>query len=613
MAQTVLEISTKTSDNKNEDFSYFSQVFGEPIKCTAGSSIDFLNGFLDLGTQSIDDYINITKPFQLGINFYRYEYDHPQIPTTQGTDSAPHSKRYIYWFPAAPDIPDPENQSTVIDQAGLPGPVPPTTTQYGQKVSQYSNSNLPAFLQERQSQTTETLPDGSKMRVDTFNVIEEFATVDIPAGYYSKVKLCQLVNDAFNLFQGSLVNSDKPLETSTASTNPIFINEVAPYDYQNNPNSITPLLRAFEYPYDTAKISGSDPDSISSETKIYINDLTWPYWFIPVFTVPNDLSFFVNENIYPPYVWYSDEQTGFLSGTSKFNLNYDTNNDVFFIDYCHTPIVDTEQREVVLFSKSKMFYSDQGPAFNVGYKANSTMGGILISRLFSYDYDSTGTVIPVNTGFWQKQLGFGFDDAYQTQFKADMITQDRTFFNNYRQNDPTSGAYGVTYKFVFTYPDPKYLATSTTAALIPIQWLQQSNFATAVSDKGMSIFSRDIPKIFQSIGSRSIFAEGIGSFTKPNPYYLIDVNISHLKNDNYRDRDSYRQIMSIAGKTYNSGTSFIQLFGDNSIQALNLTEDIYIDKIEIKILNPDKTMAAGLGDTSSIFLRLIQPVIMETK
>ena len=608
MAQTVLEISAKTSNTRNTDNSSFTQIFGEPIKCAAGSSIDFLNGFLDLGTQSTDDYINIPAKFQLGINFYRYEYDHPQIPTTQGTDSAPHSKRYIYWFPQSPDIPDPFNQSSLIDAPGYSGqPLPPTTTQYGSKISMYSNSNLPAFLQERQSQTTETLPDNSKMRVDTFNVIEETATIDIPAGYYSKVKLCQIVNDAFNLFQGSLVNSDKPLETSTASTQPIYINDVAPYDYQNTPNAITPLLRAFEYPYSQAKVSGADPDSISSETKIYINDLTWPYWFIPVFTVPNDLTYFVNENIYPPYVWYNDEQTGFLSGTSKFNLNYDTANDVFFIDYCHTPIVDTEQREVVLFSKSLMHYSNDADASNVGYKANSTMGGIIISRLFSYDYDSTGAAIPVNTGFWQKQLGFGFDDAYQTQFKADMITQDRTFYNNYRANDPT-GAYGITYKFVFTYPDPKYLGTSTTAALIPIQWLQQSNFATAVSDKGMSIFSRDIPKIFQSIGSRSIFGDDINSFTKPDAYYLVSINISHLKNSNYRDRDTYRQIMTIAGKTYSSGTNYIQLFSDSSITALNLTEDIYIDKIEIEILRPDKTLALGLGDDSSIFIRLTQPV-----
>jgi hypothetical protein len=66
--------------------------------------------------------------------------------------------------------------------------------------------------------------------------------------------------------------------------------------------------------------------------------------------------------------------------------------------------------------------------------------------------------------------------------------------------------------------------------------------------------------------------------------------------------------MTIAGKTYSSGTNYIQLFSDSSITALNLTEDIYIDKIEIEILRPDKTLALGLGDDSSIFIRLTQPV-----
>lgn len=610
MAQTVLEISTKTSDNKNTEGSYFSQVFGEPIKVSAGSSIDFLNGFLDLGKSSIDDYIYIPEKFQLGINFYRYEYDHPQIPTTQGTDSKPHAKRYIYWYPAAVDVPDPQAESSTIDQA-ITGSsyTPHNTTQYGSKSNLYGNTNLPAFLCQRTGQVLNPLPDQSYERLDIFEAQEETAYVDIPPGYYSKVKFCQIVNDAFNLIQGSLTNTDKPLETFTVPQPATYYDYVVtPVDYQLNPNSISPLLKAYEYKYDTAKVMAADPHSISSETKMYINDLTWPYWFIPTFTVPSDPAYYVAENIYPPYVWYNSEQTGFLAGCSKFNLNYDTSNDLFYIDYTHTPILDTEQREVVLFSKALINYSQYS---NTGYKANGCMGGILISRLFSYAYDDNGNAIPKNTNFWQDMLGFGFDDAYQTQFKADMITKSNTFYNNYRlAGSQQPEKYGITYTFTSTHPDPKYLQTSTTNALIPIQWLQQSNFAIATADKGMSIFSKDIPKIFQSIGSRVIYGDNAG-YVKPNAYYLIDINISHLKNDNYRDRDSFRQIMSIAGKTYNSGTSYIQLFGDNSIQALNLTEDIYIDKIEVKILNPDKTLATGLGDTTTIFLRIIQPVIME--
>ncbi len=611
MAQTVLEISTKTSDNKNSDGSYFSQVFGEPIKCDAGSTIDFLNGFLDLGKSSIDDYIFIPAKFQLGINFYRYEYDHPQIPTTQGTDSKPHAKRYIYWSPAGVDVPDPVAESSTIDQKITNAPIH-NTVQYGAKTSLYSNTNLPAFLCERTGQAINPLPDGSSERVDVFMAQEETAFVDVPAGYYSKVKFCQIVNDAFNLIQGSLTNSDKPLETFKVPNPATYYDyDVTPLDYQLSPNSISPLLKAYEYKYDTAKVIAPDPHSISTETKIYINDLTWNYWFIPVYTIPSDLNYYVAENYTPPYVWYNNEQTGFLGGTSKFNINYDTANDLFYIDYLHTPILDTEQREVVLFSKALIEYG-QPTGSNTGYKANTAMGGILISRLFSYAYDSQNNPVPVNTGFWQDMLGFQFDDAYQTQFKADMITKSDTFYNNYRLSNGVQKpqAYGITYTFTTTIPDPKYLQTATTSALVPIQWLQQSNFTVATQDKGMSIFSKDIPKIFQSIGSRVIYGDNAG-YVKPNPYYLIDINISHLKNDNYRDRDSYRQIMSIAGKTYNSGTSYIQLFGDNSIQALNLTEDIYIDKIEVKILNPDKTLATGLGDTTSIFLRIIQPVIME--
>ena len=84
-----------------------------------------------------------------------------------------------------------------------------------------------------------------------------------------------------------------------------------------------------------------------------------------------------------------------------------------------------------------------------------------------------------------------------------------------------------------------------------------------------------------------------------------------MRNDNFRDQDSYRQIMLIAGKTYSSGTNFLQTFDDGNIQALNLLEDITIDKIEIRILNPDKTLATGLGTGTTIYLNLTEPVIVQ--
>lgn len=615
MSQTVLEISASTSDKKNNDNSYFSQVFGEPIKCSAGSTIDFLNGFLDLGIQSQDDYIYVPAKFQLGINFYRFEYDVPQLPASQGTDGALHSKRFIYWYPSEEDAKDP-GDATIIDQQVLN---PDTfqehnVTQYGARSSFYGNTNLPAFMCKRTDKQVNTLPDGSKERVETFTCEEETTYIDIPQGYYSKVKFCQIVNDQFNLLRGSLVNADKPLETfSTPNPATYYDYNVTPLDYQQVPNVYNDFLKAYEYGYNQSKVVGPDPDGLNDKTRIYTGDLTWDYWFCPIFTIPSDPAYYVAEGINPPYIWYQSENTGFMAGTSKFNMNYDTDNDLFYIDYCHSPMLDTDQREVVLFSKAQIRYSQLS---NTGYKARGALGGVLISRLFSYDYDSTGNAIPTNTGFWQRILGFSFDDAYQTQFKADFQTQQGTLYNNGVQQigNALKQKYGVTYKFIYNYPDPKYLDTATTNPLIPLQWLQQSNFSTVTADKGMAIYSKDIAKIMQSVGNRVINGDQSGTaYTKPDPYYLIDINISHIKNDNYRDRDSYRQIMSIAGKTYQSGTNYIQLFGDNSIQALNLLEDIYIDKIEIKILNADKTEAIGLGDNTSIFLRITQPVIMEQK
>ncbi len=324
--------------------------------------------------------------------------------------------------------------------------------------------------------------------------------------------------------------------------------------------------------------------------------------------VPN--ANYVSEE-FAPYTWFNNAQSGFLAGTTKFNLEYDPDNAIFYIDYTHSPILDTAQHEVALFSAATQQYRDiVGTAgnrpCNIGYRANGSLGGIVISQLFSLELNTT--FVPVSqtdVKFWQINLGFGFDSAYRTQFLADFVNRSFTVYNNSRG---PSELLIAQYTYDITYPNLKYLKSSCTDALIPIQWLQQSNYTNAAGDKGMSIYSTDIPKTFQSIGTRVIYGDS-GAFQAPIAYYLIEINISHLKNDNYRDQDSFRQIMNICGKTYTTG-SFVQSFDDGSVQAVNVNEDIFIDKIEVKILNPDKSLATSLGLGTIIFLKLTQPLIV---
>ena len=365
------------------------------------------------------------------------------------------------------------------------------------------------------------------------------------------------------------------------------------------------------YPYNTTVVNDPvlDDKTPVLPVKYFPSDKTWNDWFFPVFTTPSDDTYFINYD-FLPYVWWLNGQSGFLAGTTKFSLQYDGDNNLFFIDYAHSPIIDQNQKEVVVFSKSFQSYFPSGTN-PIGYKANGSAGGILISRLFSYELDDNNNPVNNNnTGFWQNVLGFGFDDDSSQQFEDDFITKNLSFAVNGDNSvnlEPT-----VTvgyYNFTVTYPDPKYLATNTTSALIPIQWLQQSNYTVNTNDEGFSIKTNDLPKVFESIGNNPIYGDST-TFVIPNSHYLIEVNISHLRNDNYRDKDSYYQVMSIAGKTYTSGTNYIQTFDDGSVQALNIEEDIYIDKIEIRVLNPDKTLAVGLGSNSTIFLKLTQPVTL---
>ena len=604
MSQQLLEISVTDGINRNQDNSIFSTVFKDPIYCSQGSSIDFNGGFIDLGLTA-NDLIYIPNDILLGINFYEYEYDISKVPTKTGTDADLHAKRTMYI---------PANQANIIqfpESAGTPK-FPNQPTQYGYKTSDYENSNLLAFHLKRQAPPTIT----TGKIVENFAPEERSCEIIIKSGFYSKSKFASLVNDQINQITGSFTNTDKPLVNLNSPTKPYENNTILPYDYQLTPNSTNPLLRAYEFKYTNASAEADDPARIGNgPVKIYIYDRTWAYWWFPVWTDPpagEDL-----DEAFYPYNWFNPSQSGYMAGTSKFVLSYDAENNYFYIEYAHTPILDNKQQEVVQFTNSKQGYYDFNGTGgftrgNIGYKSNGQMGGILISRLYSYDLDNTGNpVSTTNTGFWETALGFsGFGDTDRENMNTTMISKTITMYNNGLGS--VNGGLNVEYEFNISYPNPKYMETNTTASLVPLQWLVQSNYTDPANDKGMSIYSADIPKVFQSVGTRPIIGDN-RAFSKETGYYLVEINISGLKNDNYRSRDSYYQIMGVVGRTYSSGVSYLQGFADNTVQALQLTEDCYIDRVDIKILNPDKTPAIGLGQDSSIFLKIVSPVIVEKR
>jgi hypothetical protein len=577
--ETLLELSSKNSMVLDANNSTFTTVFGEPIPVLAGSTINFTNAFIDLGLESAD-LISIPYNLRLGINFYRYDEDIPKVPSVVGTDAPYYDKRYMYF----PD--DNENITTIGNFYAF----------LGQKTSKYDATLLPSFLLTR---TAQTKANGTI--TDTFVAQEQTATIDIPAGFYSRTKFIQLVNDGFNLINGSFTNQDKPLFED--GTNP-----VTPIDYQLAPNNNSEILKAYEYRYTSASVKANEPEFGKD---VYINDETWSDWFFPVYTVPTQ---FYSKQDYMPYIWFNDSQTGFLAGTTKFNLNYDAENNIYFIDYAHSPILDAQQREIVVFSRQKGQYQNEttGAFYNAetGYKGNGRAGGIMISRLFSLQLDDTFTPVSnSNTNFWQRYLGFGFDDAFQAQFNADKITETRKFVYA-DQAHPVPTIFGAI-DYIITYPNPTYFKTATTNALIPIQWLQQSNWTNNANDKGFCIFTNDIPKTFQSIGSANILGVSGSQFVEPASHFLVELNIHNVKNSNYRDIQSYRQIAAVVGKTYPSTASYIQGFDDNTLTTLVMDEDTWIDKIEVRILNPDKTPVIELGENSTIFIKLTQPVVVQ--
>lgn len=601
MSQTVIEV--KADKFLNEDNSYYEFLLGESINIKAGSTIDLMDSIIDLGITS-QSTIDVPEDMYLGIDFYIYENDIPKVPDKQGTP-AYYQKRNIYIA----------NNDVEIEGFAYPANAYIPNKAYGQKLNTYYPSCLPAFLCQRQGQRevlySGTSPTDPSIVQDTMNAMEFTAKIFIKKGSYSKQKFSQLVNDGFNLINGSLTNQDKPAESKSNNAKPF---NVSPVDFSQVPNNNSEILKSYYYKYsELSHTLTVDPDAWSDgtylNTTFYNNDLNFAYWFCPIYTKTYP-DYEVDEP-YSPYIWYTTNSSGFMAGTTKFNLEYDTDSDLFYIDYLHSPILDKEQKEVVLITPVLTKYSNS-VAETIGYKSASSLGGIFITRLWS---NTTGDNTDPNTNFWQNSLGFAYNDDYREQINDNLLTKTTEIYYNTLTKVGGGGqdrlATRIIYKFVITYPDPQFFSTSTTTPLVPIQWLQQSNYSTNADDTGMSIITQDLPRSFQSIGNIPILGDQ-SAFQQKNPYYLIEVNINDVKNDNWRDKNSNYQIMNICGRTYTTG-DYIQSYDDGSVQALILYEDINIDKISIKILNPDKTFATDLGTNTTIFLKITQPVVLEKK
>lgn len=596
--ETVIEV--KSNVFLNDDNSYFEMVLGEPINIKSGSSINYIDGLIDLGATSTTN-ITVENDMLLGFQYFVYEQDIPKIPDnfSAGTIDK-YNKRYIY---RAPDQDKVDPKTFIIENTNNP-----PQKSYGYKTVEYRPSCLSAFLFEKtgRRKLINNPPynqNNPPISEDILNAVERTAQILIKAGTYSKTKFTQLVNDGFNLVTGGLNNNDKPYEINVGGDD-------EPLDFTVNPNNTSQLLEPINYKYDQSSFIAADNLGLigdASLSPMFSRDVDNFFYFIPVYSEDNP-NFIINEPFYP-YIWFEDDSEGWLTGTTKFNLEYDSDSNLFFLDYLHSPYIDKDGKESVLITPVDGIYRKSGAkdasSETVGYKVASRLSGIMLSRLFSIDVDSSGNPIDnVNTLFWQNKLGFtGFDDTYRQNITFTTLTND--LFSYSKDNDDID----IIYKFVYTYPDLKFFDIGTTKPLVPIQWLQQSNYTTNSNDYGMAIKSDELPKLFESIGTNPIIGDNI-AFSESIPYYLIEVSINGLKNDNWRDRDSNYQIMNIAGRTYTTG-DFLQTFDDGSLQSIVIYEDINIEKISIRILNPDKTLAQNLGQNSSFFIKITQPIVVD--
>ena len=137
---------------------------------------------------------------------------------------------------------------------------------------------------------------------------------------------------------------------------------------------------------------------------------------------------------------------------------------------------------------------------------------------------------------------------------------------------------------------------------IPYSYLNQDGTNhTGMYSNSLYMEAATVPVIVADVGG--VVANRLPTLSK-HPYYLITSDI----NDNYKDNVKKGDVLPLLGvvpKTSLSNQDFIT--ADNQISQV-ISQDKVINKIHIKILNPDLT-APNLEENSSVLLKITMPNI----
>ena len=265
----------------------------------------------------------------------------------------------------------------------------------------------------------------------------------------------------------------------------------------------------------------------------------------------------------------------FFIGTSTLSFEFDINENKMKIDSCHLPIYDGINGNKII---------DILPE-NSGYNFATQNSGIFITNLEP-------------RSFWFNKLGFT-SDIYPS-FKSKVFSG--------RQEPAVHAINGP-----IIYPESLEEGKYTTGLylgldiLIPKSYPNTTNTPTTPS-QAISYNGQKAQSLKPTIATTNnpIYATNpINAVGAPSGYFLIEVSgINASTNEMIGQNYSNPQIKGIVSRYY-TVNSYTSAGMESDIPFENLgPEPVYINSLNVRILNPDGTLATNIDGDNTIFLQV---------
>jgi len=318
---------------------------------------------------------------------------------------------------------------------------------------------------------------------------------------------------------------------------------------------------------------------------------------------------------YPRTVWVADDRSnafildtgnptdpalngGMLIGATEMLLDYDSDRKNYYWGYLHSPAYGlastTNYEEVVGFIESSNVPSLKvsGADRPLAFARNS---GIFLMGLHDVD-----TVTGESINFWDKLLGFQLKTSSPNSLIPNFV------------NVPNFSIGAWTPASIQLPTQPLTVGQYTTAGYIGLDDLAERS-ADSTYWKMPAITSAD-PFVAASNGvTLEIRATSIPAKTNDVGYYLIEID-SQFGAPTYVGADGYRsrQVRAIVSRYYAQG-SYTTGAVDDALAYVHKGPPIALNSFRVRILGPDKKVAANVGSDSTVMLEVVRAQLLPSQ